>query len=326
MNTKIVIALALICLVIAEEDFIFQQFLKFQSKFGKNYSTIEEFKTRLSIFKTNVDRMQKRLIDNNLHHNIGITKYTDMTIEEFRSTYLNLRSLSHIQNEGQQYLEAMLNGDAPDAYDWRDHNAVGPVRDQVECGSAWTFAAIGNLVGLQAIKTGMIVEYSVQQILDCDRSDQGCHGGDLGNAFDYIKQIGGIESDDIYPYIGIANDCAFNPAQVVLKIKDKIINRNMDEKKMKEFLFKNGPLAVGFNANLILDYTDGIVTDDSGECDPKIINHDVTLVGYGSENGQDFWIAKNSWGRDWGEHGYFRIARGSKTCGINADVTSAVLA
>jgi cathepsin F len=78
-------------------------------------------------------------------------------------------------------------------------------------------------------------------------------------------------------------------------------------------LIANGPVHVGLNANQLQYYTSGIF--DSSDC-PTDINHSVTIVGWGIKNGVNYWIIKNSWGKDWGENGYFRIKRGVNMCGI----------
>ena len=74
-------------------------------------------------------------------------------------------------------------------------------------------------------------------------------------------------------------------------------------------------------------YSGGIIDKTSRECPSSGINHVATLVGYGSDSatGKDYWIVKNSWGKSWGENGYFRIKRGSGTCGINTYVMTATV-
>jgi cathepsin F len=90
-------------------------------------------------------------------------------------------------------------------------------------------------------------------------------------------------------------------------------------------LVKYGPLAVGIHADNMQNYTGGIIDESASVCPPSKINHAVNLVGYGEQNGKKFWIVKNSWGEDWGENGYFKIARGKGTCGINEYVVTAII-
>jgi cathepsin F len=325
MFIKLIIAFVLLCIIITDsKDTIFQQFLKFKEQHSKSYSNMDEFVTRFNIFKDNFLRLQQTT---HTTYKVGITKFSDWTIQEYINKYLNLKTDQVGQNHGEEYLKDLQDGDAPDSFDWRDHGAVSGVKDQKSCGSCWTFSTVGNLEGLHAIKTGQIAQYSEQQIVDCDKNDYGCLGGYMENAFDYIKQAGGIESEQDYPYTGMWNEqCTFDVKKTILQVKDKIIILNMDETQMKELLFKNGPLAIALNAKSLVDYKSGIVDDDADKCNPLHLNHGVTLVGYGSENGKDFWTVKNSWGADWGEKGYFRMARGKGTCGINTHITSAVLA
>jgi len=105
-----------------------------------------------------------------------------------------------------------------------------------------------------------------------------------------------------------------------------------DETQIAAYLVANGPLAVALDADLVEDYTSGIIDpwDPTVECDPTSLDHAVLLVGYGVEDdivySTPYWIVKNSWGADWGENGYFRIYRGDGVCGINNAVTDAVMA
>jgi len=88
---------------------------------------------------------------------------------------------------------------------------------------------------------------------------------------------------------------------------------------MKKGLYHNGPLAVAINANKLMTYTNGVV--DEIDCDENALDHAVFIVGYGSENGVDYWLVKNSWGENWGLDGYFKMKRGNGTCGINKAVS-----
>jgi len=92
-------------------------------------------------------------------------------------------------------------------------------------------------------------------------------------------------------------------------------------------LFANGPLSIAVNAEPFQFYSGGILTPTKSSCDPEALDHGVTLVGYGvdAKTKKQYWIIKNSWGANWGEKGYIRLARGIGACGMNTNVSTAVL-
>jgi C1A family cysteine protease len=96
-----------------------------------------------------------------------------------------------------------------------------------------------------------------------------------------------------------------------------------DEVKIKEAVARFGPVAVAMHTSkLFYSYKSGIYNE--ANC-PINVTHAVLIVGYGTENGVDYWIVKNSWGPGWGESGYFRIARGTNKCGIASYATYPVV-
>ena len=312
-----------------KESYIFSKFQEFVETQNKKYSTIEEYLQRFKIFQNNYNKIERMQIspDSTPSFNLGITKFFDLTPQEFRNTYLNLKvslnEIIHAKSHGQ--LALLEEGDVPASHDWRDHGAVGPVKDQGNCGSCWAFSTVANLEGLNFIKNKVFQQYSEQQLVDCDKVDQGCNGGLMENAIDYIKNAGGIELSKDYPYKGTDGRCRFDQSKASLKVKAFRFAPSENEEDIKNMLFTTGPLSVALNADTLQFYRNGIVDYDANYCDPQGINHGVAIVGYGSENGKDYWIVKNSWGSSWGEKGFFRIARGKGTCGINTYVVSADL-
>lgn len=311
----------------SKESYIFNKFQQFIETHNKRYTTMEEYMERFKIFKNNYERIEAMQIspENKSTFNLGITKFSDMTQQEFRNTYLNLKiSLKDII-KGKSNLSFLEQNDAPESYDWRDHGAVGPVKDQGSCGSCWAFSSVVNLEGLNYIKNKNFIQLSEQQLVDCDKVDEGCNGGLMENAFQYLKENGGIELSKDYPYKGYKQKCKFDKSKSAMKVTGFHFAPSEDEEVIKQMLYTTGPLAVALNADVLQYYNDGIIDYDANDCDPQGLNHGVAIVGYGSKNGNDYWIVKNSWGKSWGEKGYFRIARGKGTCGINTHVVTAEL-
>lgn len=244
-----------------------------------------------------------------------------MTPEEFTKNYLS----PEWKDPGYPpRVSPMALDPIPDKWDWRTKNVVTEVKNQGMCGSCWAFCTIANIEGVWAIKTGQLVSLSEQQLVDCDKVDEGCNGGLPSNAYKEIIRMGGLETEDEYPYKASRKQCHNNRTLEKVYINSSIA-LPQDEKQIAQYLYKNGPLAVGINANPLMFYHGGIAHPWKFLCSPKSINHGVTIVGYGAQGNKPYWIIKNSWGKGWGESGYFRLYRGEGVCGVDQMVTSVIV-
>jgi len=181
------------------------------------------------------------------------------------------------------------------------------------------------------IKNKKLVSLSEQNLVDCDHEcvefegekscDQGCNGGLMWAAFQYVQKSGGIETEGDYPYEGYDEKCKWKKEKGAVTVTGwKKLPTTEDE--LAAAVAVNGPVSVAINADPVQYYSSGIISGRG--CDPKSLDHGVLIVGYGEEKGKKYWIVKNSWGSDWGEEGYFRIARGVNACGIASVPTTAI--
>ena len=326
MNKFLIILLFALATCQLDDTELFHQFQKFIRKYRKNYRSVNEFMARFEVFKRNTIST----LSENLSYSTGITKFSDLTHQEFAKTYLNLNYDALAVANFKPHIVKVTNA-APAAWDWRDKGYVSDVKDQGSCGSCWAFSTVANLEGLYYKGKGKMVTMSEQMLVDCDTYDSACNGGLMEYAFTWLQENGGIMTDTDYPYKGSKKTCS----SVASKYVDMTITgytklgsssstwSPVDEDEIKEFLYETGPLAIALNADPLQTYTGGILDKSSSQCPTSGINHAVTMVGYGNENGKDYWIVKNSWGINWGENGYFRIKRGSGTCGVNCYITTA---
>jgi len=331
MNKFLIVLLFIFCSCEAEFDsIVFHQFQKFIKKYNKKYYSVNEYLARYEVFKKN---LMKSFMNENKSYQAGITKFSDLTKQEFTKIYLNLNyDAMAMANYNPYYVD--IKNASPSSYDWRTRNIVTPVEDQGQCGSCWAFSALGNLESIYASRKGVLKAFSKQLLIDCDTSDSGCNGGLMEYAYLWIKKYGIMFEED-YPYTGKKSTCKSDKSKfvdMVITGYKKLGSSSstyscVDEDEIKEFLYGAGPLAAALNANPLQTYTSGVLDVNSTECPSSGINHAVLIVGYGTDPsvGLDYWIVKNSWGQNWGENGYFRIKRGSGTCGINCYIITATV-
>nr|AAD29130.1 cysteine proteinase 1 precursor [Clonorchis sinensis] len=294
---------------------------EFKLKYKKTYSNDDD-ELRFEIFKDNLLRAKRLQEMEQGTAQYGVTQFSDLTSEEFKTRYLRMRFDGPIVSEDPSPEEDVTMDN--EKFDWREHGAVGPVLDQGKCGSCWAFSVIGNVEGQWFRKTGDLLALSEQQLVDCDHLDKGCNGGYPPKTYGEIEKMGGLELASDYPYTGVDGICYMNQSKFVAYVNESTVlplSEKIQAQKLKEI----GPLSSALNAVLLQFYLGGIIFPIPFLCNPHGLNHAVLTVGYGTEFGIPYWIVKNSWGVGFGEKGYFRIFRGAGTCGINLVVSTAII-
>ncbi|XP_006044420.2 cathepsin F isoform X2 [Bubalus kerabau] len=296
-------------------------FKDFVTTYNRTYDS-QEASWRMSVFANNMVRAQKIQALDRGTARYGVTKFSDLTEEEFRTIYLN-PLLKDAPGRNMRPAQPVTDVPPPQ-WDWRNKGAVTNVKDQGMCGSCWAFSVTGNVEGQWFLKRGTLLSLSEQELLDCDKTDKACLGGLPSNAYSAIQTLGGLETEDDYSYRGRLQTCSFSAEKAKVYINDSV-ELSKNEQKLAAWLAKNGPVSVAINAFGMQFYRHGISHPLRPLCSPWLIDHAVLLVGYGNRSATPFWAIKNSWGTDWGEEGYYYLHRGSGACGVNIMASSAVI-
>ncbi|KAJ6798868.1 thiol protease SEN102-like [Iris pallida] len=283
---------------------------------------LNEKNKRFNVFKENAKFIHE-FNKNDAPYKLGLNKFADMTNQEFRSTYAGSKIHHHRTQRGTpkaggSFMYENVHS-IPASVDWRTQGAVAPVKDQGQCGSCWAFSTIASVEGINKIKTNQLVPLSEQQLVDCDTDqNQGCNGGLMDYAFEFIKSNGGITSESAYPYTAEQGSCASESSAPVVTIDGyQNVPANNEAALMKAVANQVVSVAIEASGMAFQFYSEGVFT---GSCGTEL-DHGVAVVGYGAtRDGTKYWIVRNSWGAEWGEKGYIRMQRGIRAshglCGI----------
>lgn len=286
------------------------RFIQHLNNFGLSYATKEEFDFRFNIFKKK-DQENDEINSNPANtFTVGHNMFSTWTDAEYKRL-LGYRGPQKLTGDN---FAPYQNATVPTEVDWRSQGAVNPVKNQGMCGSCWAFSAVAAIEGHTQIKYGTLYSLSEQQIVDCDTTCHGCHGGWQEYAMKYVQEKP-LETETQYPYVGKDEACAYKYGNVVVQ---KIHEVTPNTSAALKAAIAQGPVSVTVEADTAVfqRYTSGIL--NSPDCG-LLLDHAITAVGYGTEDGTEYYIVRNSWGAAWGEQGYIRIAAqetGAGVCGI----------
>ena len=266
---------------------------------------------RRAVYEDNMVRIAEHNAQQ-LGWTMGVNQFAHLTADEFKAMYITGGYTPRATTFG-PYNQVRRNFTAPASVDWRTKGAVTPVKNQGQCGSCWAFSTTGALEGAWFLKNGSLVSLSEQQLVDCAGStgNQGCNGGLMDDAFQYIINNGGITTESNYPYTAQDGTCnAAKEKQVAAKVASFTdVTPNSEADLMAAVVQQPVAVAVEADQSSFQLYAGGVLTSNCG----NQLDHGVLTVGYGTDatSGNEYWIVKNSWGSDWGtEGGYIWLGKG----------------
>lgn len=298
-----------------------QEWTDFKQLYAKTYRHDTEEALRRATWESNlafIEKHNQEYATGVQTFEVGINEYADLTVAEFKQLLNGFNATNTFQQTRKLNIFTPNDDTVPTEVDWRTKGYVTPIKDQKQCGSCWAFSAVGSLEGQHFKKTGKLVSLSEQNIVDCDKTSYGCMGGFMDNAFNYVKNNGGVDTEASYPYTARGGKCLFKKDNVGATCTGLVDIKKGSEADLLKAVASIGPISVAIDAGhqSFQLYKKGVYYEPN--CSPTQLDHGVLAVGYGADQGKDFWIVKNSWGTSWGMEGYIDMSRNrNNNCGIS---------
>jgi C1A family cysteine protease len=295
-------------------------YLAWMAKYNRQVSDVQEFMTRLENFSL----MHNFIEEHNskgLSWIAGHNQFSDWSSVEYKAM------LGYVPSRAERKAATWFQETNEETINWVNKGAVTKVKDQAACGSCWAFSSTGSLEGAHFVATGELKSFSEQQLVSCAGyayGNLGCNGGLQSNAYNYYKAGHGAMLEEDYPYTsgnGSMSSCKYSEAQatdITVSSYENVTPNNAEQMKAA---LNTAPLAVAIEADkrVFQSYKSGVLTDAA--CGQNL-DHAVLAVGYGTtDDGQDYWLIKNSWNTTWGDEGYIKLGMDSTsgTCGVQQD-------
>ena len=280
--------------------------------FKQNYNHIQNINSELSNNNCSFQLGTNSLFDeysyNNVSHiNLNTIISNNFTIEKRFRKY---------RKNPFRYIKKLIKLKGKKEFHWRDTTLLSPVKNQGKCGSCWAFSATNALETFMRSEGYPVDRLSEQELVDCSKENNGCNGGFMHTAFDYIIKEKGLSSEEKYPYLAKTMDCRHSNCAVddqenfIPKLKgSSLINYEFTVPKSiidRLLSIQISPICIALDASSIYFrfYKSGVIDIDLKE---QKLNHAVLLVGYGYDEEGLYWIIQNSWGEKWGENGFCKI-------------------
>ena len=281
---------------------------------GKSYGNNSEEQYRFGVFTENYAKVNTFNAQGETSR-LSLNQFADLTQVEFKNIYLGYKKPAFMKSN----MVAQFNtSNLKSSVNWVTSGAVGAVKDQGQCGSCWAFSAVSSTETANYLqkKLSSPPSYSEQQLVDCaggSYGNQGCNGGLMDQAFEYIKTHP-LMTEAEYGYTAQDGSCRYQKSKGVGTVSAYTdVTPNSPDQLRAALNRQTVSVAIEADQSVFQFYTSGVITSGCGQQ----LDHGVTAVGYGTEGGDDYFLVRNSWGASWGASGYVKIgASSSNVCGI----------